>query len=106
MFVSAQVIAIGGTVQKVLSAGTGPGAENPPQPAASIVLKARKGNTSPLYLGIATTGGGTAGSSLSSTTGFELQPGDSVGVDLMGIGLGYIIGATANDRYDILMVGP
>jgi hypothetical protein len=103
LYVHAGSITSGGTVQKLLSAGalgTFEGA-----PVTGGILKARKGNTSPLYVGQATLNGGTNGSNVNVANGFELQPGDAVSLDVLGFNSIYIFGATTSDKYDILFVG-
>jgi len=96
-FVYAGKINTGGAVQRLIPANTEAGGT-----VQSVIVKARGGNTSPLYLGNATTGGGTAGSGLTASTGFELPAGQAVAMDLNTGGLFYVFGATTNDKYDIL----
>jgi hypothetical protein len=99
LFVDAKTITTGGTSQVLLAPSV---AESG---VGSVVIKARKGNTVALYLGNATTGGGTNGSGLTATTGFELQPGDSVSIDILGLGRAYIFCATTGQAYDVLSIG-
>lgn len=97
-YVSSGSITTGGTIQRVLSQGTGPGADLPE--LSQIIIKARHGNTSPLYIG-------TSSTTTSSTNGFEMQPSDvTYPLDVMETGELYIIGATTGDKYDIIAVGP
>ena len=96
-YASSTVIGTGGTAQQLQSPGTGPGADIPQ--GSYIVLKARKNNTSPLYVGNS--------NAVTASTGFELQPGDITPLLPIGaLSKAWIIGATTNDRYDLLTLGP
>jgi protein involved in polysaccharide export with SLBB domain len=66
----------------------------------SGVIKARKGNTTPIYLGEDTNVGAADANS------YELSPGDSVSADIVGLQALFVTGATPADRLDIFATMP
>jgi hypothetical protein len=105
VYVDSRTITTGATPQRLVASGAGATSTGENNIVGSVVIKARKLNTSPLYVGNATTGGGASGSGISATTAFELQPGDSISLEIQGTSKIYIVGATTGDRYDILSLG-
>lgn len=88
-------LAAGGTRQPVEpTAGDVPGSDN--TPILSGAVKALKGNTGALYLGDST---------VTTGTGFELQPGEAISMDILGLGKVYFIGANTADKLCVIGTG-
>ncbi|HEX4715441.1 MAG TPA: hypothetical protein VH164_10985 [Ktedonobacteraceae bacterium] len=105
VFADAKSIAVGGTAQQLLQSLNGGIWGLNSQSINAVVIKARKANTGFLYIGNATTGGGTNGSGLSAATGFELAAGDSVAIEVAGAGKIWVLGTVTGDKYDVLSLG-
>lgn len=72
-----------------------PGTDNPP--ISSIVVRALKGNVGTVYIG---------GKGVSAANGFPLEPGDSISMDIQGLGLLFGIAVNAKDKLAFFYVGP
>jgi hypothetical protein len=81
--------------QAVEPPGKTPGTGNPQ--TSSVVVKARAGNIGLLFVGVA---------GVSETTGLELEKGESIALDINGIGNLFFVGANAGDKLCVLGVGP
>lgn len=85
----------GGTAQLVEPESATPGAQAAVFSGAAI--KAPKGNTTTVYLGP---------SGVTSGNGFPLEPGEAVGLDILGLGKVWFVGATTGDKLAVIAVGP
>jgi hypothetical protein len=75
-----------------------PGSIPPENPQiSSCIIRALKGNTGTIYVGDST---------VTNTTGFELAAGDSLNLDIMGLGKAYGWASKENDKIAVFWVGP
>lgn len=97
-FTKSVELAVAKTPQQIEKPGVVPGAENPQTSAA--IIKAKKGNTGALFIGFSKAELEPEGE------GFELAAGESVAIDLNGLGGMWFTGANAKDKLVLLGVGP
>lgn len=88
----------GKTAQQVDIQGTTPGSENPQ--TGSVAIKAKKGNTGPLFIGF------SKAEVEATEAGFELAAGETISIDIGTLGKMWFNGANTKDKLCILGIGP
>lgn len=81
--------------QAIEPPGNVPGSENPQ--IGGLVIKALKGNKGTVYVG---------GLGVTEAAGYPLEPGETLPIDVMGLGGAEFIGPNAKDSVAVCWVGP